>query len=69
MVFGIGERVRKMRTKKGMSQVNLSELSHIHEIGISRIECGKQQPTVETVVRLADALNCSVDYLLGRVLK
>lgn len=69
MVFGIGERVREARARKGWTQQQLSASSQIHYIGISRIERGVVTPATDTLVRLADSLGCSVDFLLGRAKK
>ena len=37
-----GERVRELRTKKGLSQEELAELSGLHRTYISSLELGKE---------------------------
>lgn len=53
-----GPVLRRLRQEKGLSQEELAErvgmASHAH---ISRLESGHKQPTVETLFRLADALD------------
>lgn len=61
-----GERIRALRTKKGLSQKALAERMGMRESTISRYETDKRLYQWDGLVRLADALNTSVDYLLGR---
>lgn len=49
----------------GLSQSQLGELSGINRLQIGRYE-GGQEPDFVRLVRLADALGVSVDWLLGR---
>lgn len=54
--------IRKIRK---MSQQEVGDIVGIHYSHISRMESGKQRPMLETVYRMAIALRCSSDYLLG----
>ena len=65
--YGRGEtlKLREIRKQRGLSQGQLSELSHVHRISISRYETGKKKPNVDSLKRLAKALDVSTDELLG----
>lgn len=61
------DRIRACRLALGMTQTELARLIGRKQVDISRIESGKHPGlTVETLVKLADALDCEIDYLLGR---
>ncbi|MDR2355604.1 MAG: helix-turn-helix domain-containing protein [Clostridiales Family XIII bacterium] len=62
----IGERIRALRKKKGMSQKALAARIGIQESTLSRYENDKRTYQWDGLLRLADALDTSVDYLLGR---
>lgn len=60
----ISDNVRIQRTKLRMSQDKLSELTGINQQQISYIENGKACPKLETVIKLAEALNVTVNDLI-----
>lgn len=67
-----GERLKAIRTKRGLSQEALAELlsekdSSFPQQQISSWENGRNDPSAALLVRLSEALNVSVDYLLGVV--
>jgi transcriptional regulator with XRE-family HTH domain len=63
----IGERVRKVRREQDLTQEELARLAGINVITISRLEKRTAKEVyADTVVALADALDVSADYLLGR---
>lgn len=63
----IGKRVRERRRKFGWSIRQLSTKADIAHSYLSDLERGQRDaPTAPVLERLADALDCSVDYLLGR---
>ncbi|MBR6472270.1 MAG: helix-turn-helix domain-containing protein [Firmicutes bacterium] len=53
----IGEEVRAARARKGLSQKELSAVTGIDQADISRIERGIANPSVETLYRIAKALD------------
>ena len=63
----IRSNLKAFRELRGLSQAQLGRLAGIGAASISHFETGQRTPTVESVVRLADALRVSVDALLGRV--
>ncbi|MDR3594933.1 helix-turn-helix transcriptional regulator [Clostridium sp.] len=60
----VGEKIKSLRTEKNMSRSKLSEISGISEISIRKIEDGSRNPKVETLDKVANALNVSVDYFI-----
>ena len=60
----LGERVRKKRKQLGLSQEELSEACGISPAYIGIIERGNRKLSVETLVKIANALNVNTDYLL-----
>ena len=61
-----GDRLKKIRQQRGFTQEQLADKSHIARAMVARYETNRQQPTLEVVVKIADSLDISVDYLLGR---
>jgi len=48
-----------------MTQGQLAALLNLKPSAISKYEKGHTQPSLQTLVRMADIFSCSVDYLLG----
>lgn len=59
------ERLKKMREEKGLTQVQLADLSGISSRMIQKYECGVSRPRYDAAEKLANALNTSVSELLG----
>src|SRR4051794_17255479 len=55
-----GNRMREIRTKRGLSQQAVAERAGIAQTHVSDIELGFKLPNLLTVVRLALALDCQV---------
>lgn len=61
------ERLRELREKRHITQVRLSIAAEVSQETISAYESGKAMPSTETLIKLADFLNTSTDYLLERI--
>jgi transcriptional regulator with XRE-family HTH domain len=62
----LGERVRLLRTRTGLTQRELGHLALIHSNTIARIEgADVSDPGGKLVARLARALETTSDYLRG----
>ncbi|CAJ1000979.1 helix-turn-helix domain-containing protein [Brevibacillus aydinogluensis] len=57
-------KIRKLRTAKEWSQMELSRRSGVSQSFINDLEAGNKQPTITTLRKLADALGVSVADLL-----
>jgi transcriptional regulator with XRE-family HTH domain len=63
----LAENIRKLRTKKGLSQEKLARLADISTATLVKIEAGvAKEPTITTVAKIAGALEVSIDELVGR---
>ncbi len=60
-----GTRLREARLQAGFSQSELEDLSGIPKARLSRYENGHVEPSIQTLARLARALNVSEASLLG----
>ncbi|MEU4090623.1 helix-turn-helix domain-containing protein [Streptomyces aureus] len=52
--------VRRWRRQRGMSQARLAELAGTGQAAISRIESGRDLPTLVLLNRIAAALDCQL---------
>lgn len=59
-------RIRELRKKRCMTMKELGAVVGLAESTISQYETGKREPDNETLLRLGEFFNTSVDYLLGR---
>lgn len=60
----IGETIASLRKKKGMTQNELAEKMNVTDKAVSKWERDLSCPDVNTISRLAEVLNTSVDELL-----
>jgi len=60
-----GQRLREARIAAGLSQSELEDISGIPKARLSRYENGHVEPSIQTLARLARALNVSEASLLG----
>ena len=52
----IGERIRELRIRRGISQERLAELAHLHRNYIGGVERGERNISIINIVELAHAL-------------
>ncbi len=60
------ERLKERREQLGLSQAALAAKVCVTQQFIAACEIGVRKPNCDIVAALADALDCSADYLLGR---
>jgi len=60
----LGDNIKKIRTRKGMSQGDICRVLEMDRGYMSAIENGKKNITISQLERLAQALGVSVDKLL-----
>lgn len=61
----LGARVREQRLKKKLTQEKLAEMCNVSSSYIGIIERGNKKLSVETLVKIANALDISTDFLLS----
>lgn len=59
------DRLKKLRQKRGYTQIKMQMLTGIDQSDYSKIENGKRYYTFEQCRRIALALDTSMDYLAG----
>lgn len=59
-------RLKKLREQKKLNQTELANLLEVSNGSISKWERGDRQPDYETLEKIADTFNVTIDYLLGR---
>ena len=60
----IGRNVKNARLRCGITQEQLAEIADIGASFIAQIESGKKMMSIPVLVKIAEALNVSCDYLL-----
>lgn len=61
----VGDRIRKIRLEKGLTQREVSARCHIAEPTIRKYESGRLNPKFETMNKIASALEVPVTALMG----
>lgn len=56
----IADRVSEQRNAKGLSQRELAELCGTTQSAIARLERGGRPPRIDTLLRIAEALECEL---------
>jgi transcriptional regulator with XRE-family HTH domain len=62
----LGQQITALRKKKGISQADLGKRVETSGDIIGRYERDEVKPSIEVVIRMADALEVSLDYLVGK---
>lgn len=62
--FKIGIKIRLERTKENISQEKLGELASLSKAYIGSVERGESVPTIETLNRIANALDITLVELV-----
>lgn len=65
-VQDFGRNVRSLRTAKGYSQERFAHLVDLDRTYIGGIERGERNPALKVIIRIADALETSVDHLFRK---
>lgn len=61
----IGKRIQEVRKQQAMTQAELAALTDISDSYISCIETAKKQASLESLIRISNALGITVDELLS----
>ena len=63
----VGERVRSYRNKAGFSQDELAERAGLHFTYIGQVERGEKNATLESIAKIARALQVPLDILFENI--
>lgn len=58
--------LRNIREKQRKKQNQVSKDLNLNPVTYNGYETGKSEPNIETLIKLADYYNVSMDYLIGR---
>jgi len=64
--LSIGSRIIILRKEKNWSQVELAKQINASREIISRYERNESQPSIDMIVKMANAFDVTVDFLLGQ---
>ena len=59
-------RLKELRKQKNKNQEDIANYLNISTTGYNYYEKEKREPSIETLCKLADFYNISLDYLVGR---
>ena len=60
------KKLRILRKARGLSQTELAHVLHYGYTAIGNYECGRNEPCLDDLIRLADYFEVTTDELLGR---
>ena len=60
------QRLKELRLKKGLTQTELGEKVGVKQNTFTNWEKSKREPSFENLIKLADLLEVSLDWLFGR---
>ena len=60
------ERLRTLREVRELSQTEVAKVINVSQRVYSNYECGQVEPSIQSLIALADFFNVSLDYLLCR---
>lgn len=61
----IGLKIKERRQMQGITQEYIANLLDVNPSHISNIECGRANPSLTVLVKIANILQCSVDYFIS----
>jgi XRE family aerobic/anaerobic benzoate catabolism transcriptional regulator len=64
-LFALGERVRSLRARKGMTRRTLADASEVSERHLANLELGIGNPSVLVLRQVGKALDCTLAEMLG----
>ena len=60
------QRLRQLRRERGITQQALAQHLHYGSTAITNYETGRNEPSYDNLIQLADFFDVSTDFLLGR---
>ena len=65
MNINVGEKIKELRSAKGITQSELAEIVGVTTSAVSSYEVSARQPSYDILVKMAKLFNVTTDYLLG----
>lgn len=63
-IVRLGKRIVLLRKEKELKQIELASILNIEDSALRRIESGRTNPTLKTLLKIAAALEITIDQLL-----
>lgn len=60
------ENLRKLRKEKGITQVEAAKVFNVSPTSYINWEQGDFEPSLQTIIQMADYFNTTLDFLVGR---
>ena len=61
----IGQKIKERRQSLGITQEMIANRLDVNPSHISNIECGRANPSLTALIKIANILECSVDYFIS----
>lgn len=61
----IGLKIKERRQAQGITQEFIADQLDVNPSHISNIECGRANPSLTALVKIANILHCSIDYFIS----
>ncbi|AEM79504.1 helix-turn-helix domain-containing protein [Thermoanaerobacter wiegelii] len=62
----IGERLKMLRKEKGLTMKEIGEIIGVSDAAWTKYEKNRAEPSIESLIKIADYFQVSLDFLLGR---
>lgn len=62
------EKLKNLRKQKKLNQIDVAKFLNVEQVTISRYESGQSEPDIETLIKLANLYETTLDDLLDREL-
>ncbi|MTD30194.1 helix-turn-helix domain-containing protein [Planomicrobium sp. YIM 101495] len=67
--MSLGRKIKQLRDREGYQQKDFATKLGVSNVVLSRYESDERKPDYDTLLKIADLFEVSVDYLLGRTEK
>ncbi len=65
MKYNFGEKIRKVRERKGLTLREVARKANVSESLISQIERDRISPAIDTLLKIVDVLDVDIDYIFS----
>lgn len=62
----LGDKLRELRFNKGWTQQEVANKINVSQSSYAYYETGKKEPKIDTLWKLAEIYQTSIDYIVGR---
>lgn len=64
LLWKFGQKLKQLRADRNMSQIELAEKINMEKSNLSRLESGRNNPKLITIIKIANALGVTFNELL-----